>query len=228
MGFYRLEIRCSQDNEKSSQVARRNNYLLEGNLIGQCFEFNAFRNTLIYAKTLPEFSNLLGRAFIRRANQNDIAEIHSAHMRSIQEVCAQDYSVEQINAWGKRKLNAEKWPKRILNDEVWVVDLAGHVEGIGHACKVLQTQSETQIEINALYLTPAVLGKGLGQSIINKFKDWAQTQKIAKLSLNSTKTSLGFYQKMGFVKKQCESVPFMINNVAIDCYPMEAKTYPSL
>ncbi len=49
-GFHRIEIRCSGKNEKSAQVALRNNYILEGFLKDENIENGNYRDTFIFAK----------------------------------------------------------------------------------------------------------------------------------------------------------------------------------
>lgn len=50
IGFHRIEIRCSNRNEKSALVALRNNYALEGILKDEVMENGQFRDTYIFAK----------------------------------------------------------------------------------------------------------------------------------------------------------------------------------
>ena len=38
-------------------------------------------------------------AIVRKGKHGDEDEIHTAHMKSIREVCSKDYAEEQINAW---------------------------------------------------------------------------------------------------------------------------------
>ncbi len=50
LGFHRIEIRCSSQNEKSAFVALRNHYILEGYLKDEVIENGEFRDTFIFAK----------------------------------------------------------------------------------------------------------------------------------------------------------------------------------
>jgi len=55
VGFNRVEIRCSDLNEKSAGVPKRLGYTLEGILRKDSFEMGAFRNTQIYSKLQSEY-----------------------------------------------------------------------------------------------------------------------------------------------------------------------------
>ncbi len=66
--FHRIEIRCSADNVKSSAVAIRSGYKLEGYLRDEKIEQNRYRDTLIFSKLKSElkqnsFVTLLGLEF---------------------------------------------------------------------------------------------------------------------------------------------------------------------
>src|SRR5687768_6896034 len=69
---------------------------------------------------------------IRRAVPGDARAIHEAHMRSIREVCAKDYSEEQIRAWAGREFRQNERTAAITRDSVWVVEAEGRVAGYAH------------------------------------------------------------------------------------------------
>jgi ribosomal-protein-serine acetyltransferase len=218
-GIQRLEIRCSEDNLKSSQVALRNRYRMEATLRGDQWERGQFRNTLVFGKLLHEHAKHRNELFIRRATPLDAQQIHLVHMRSIQEVCAKDYRPDQIQAWGGRAFDLEKWQQRIAEHFVWVIAEQNSIRGIAHV--QLVDADAAVAEMQALYFAPEILGKGFGKLLIEKIFDWAKEMHLKKLVLNSTKTALGFYQKMGFTQGACESKLFMLGGVGIDCHPME-------
>ena len=62
LGFYRVEIRCDQKNTKSSQVAVRAGFRLEGVFLGDEISMGQRRNTLVFARCRNEsvikFENL--------------------------------------------------------------------------------------------------------------------------------------------------------------------------
>lgn len=55
LGFHRIEIRCSGQNEKSALVALRNHYVLEGYLKDEVMESGQYRDTFIFAKLSGQY-----------------------------------------------------------------------------------------------------------------------------------------------------------------------------
>lgn len=154
---------------------------------------------------------------VRKAATSDAEGIHKAHMTSIQKICAKDYREDQINAWGKREFQQEKLEACIKNDDVWVVESDGKIEGYGH----LKTWKEKNYaEVMGLYLTPVVIGKGLGRVIINLIKERAKERGFEKLNLSSTKTSKNFYESAGFQQFSPDD-SCLIGGVEIEGHPME-------
>jgi len=156
---------------------------------------------------------------IRRATIEDAEPIHRAHMRSIQEICAKDYTEKEIQAWGHRPYREDLRINSIKNDLVWVVEDEGEIEGFGHL-QVFTKDGVTQGYVVALYFTPKVTGKSLGKTMIGLMIEALREAKICVLTLQSTITSLDFYRKMGFM----ENGPMTTANVEgtpIPCYPMK-------
>lgn len=157
-------------------------------------------------------------AFVRRAKSSDAEAIHKAHMRSIQEVCSNEHSEEEILAWGHREYKEEQRLDAINNDLVWVAEDNGNIEGYGHF-RIFEKDGLKRGHIFGLYLTPKVLGKSLGKAIMNMILEEAQNEGVQKITLESTITAYDFYKKMGFV----ESGPLktvQISQTPIRCYPM--------
>lgn len=154
---------------------------------------------------------------VRKAAVSDAEGIHTAHMTSIQKICAKDYREDQINAWGKREFQQEKLEACIKNDDLWVVENNGKIEGYGH----LKTWKEkNHAEVMGLYLTPSVAGKGLGKTIINLIKERTRELGFEKLDLSSTKTAKSFYESAGF-KQVGPNDSCLIGGVEIEGHPME-------
>jgi dipeptidase E len=166
----------------------------------------------------PKYLGDLG-LIIRRASITDARQIHEAHMKSIQDICSQNYSAAEIQAWGHRAFKEEKRIESITNDLVWVVEDHGSIEGYGH----FKIQDDKQMGfIYGLYLTPKVVGKKLGRSIIDLMIIEAKLKKITEISLNATLTAHKFYQKMGFQDSGVES-SLEVNGQQIRCIPMSMK-----
>ena len=55
VGFNRVEVRCSDINERSANVPKYNGYTFEGELRQNSIELNEFRNTKIFSKLKSEY-----------------------------------------------------------------------------------------------------------------------------------------------------------------------------
>lgn len=157
----------------------------------------------------------MSKAVVRKAKFGDEEGIHTSHMLSIKEVCAKDYTPEQINAWGGREFNFEAKNNLIKNHHVWVIDLGGKIEGYG-----LLFIGEEKAEIGALYFTPKVLGQGLGRIMVQEMKEVSQSLGFKEIYLSSTKTSKKFYEKQGFIQ-YAEDDFCQIGGVPVEGHPMK-------
>lgn len=137
-----------------------------------------------------------GKTLIRRALDQDVADLHSAHMESIQKICAPDYTPEQIEAWGNRPLEIERRTAWILENPTWVLEINGKIEGYGQTGLV--KDDPRQSYLYGLYLTPRALGQGHGKALLQLLEDWARLQKCAEMELVGTKTALDFYLSQGY------------------------------
>jgi RimJ/RimL family protein N-acetyltransferase/ribosomal protein S18 acetylase RimI-like enzyme len=143
---------------------------------------------------------------LRRAELRDAEAIHRMHMRSIQEVCSKDHSPEEIAAWGGRPFSREIRERSITSDRVWVFEELGDVIGYAHLSfpksndELPASRSLDRCAyVNALYLAPEALGRGLGRRLAEAMFREVRDEKISKVELHSTLTAQAFYRKMGFV-----------------------------
>lgn len=157
---------------------------------------------------------------IRRAQIEDARAIHDAHMRSIREVCAPDYTQEQVDAWGGRPFDQSDREKCIREDFMWVVEDNGSILGFAHLR--LPKDKLGVGNVMGLYFAPEAKGKGLGRQMAQRVEGQASSEGCHTLILNSTITSLEFYKKMGF-QQTSPQICHAVRGVGIPCYPMEKK-----
>lgn len=154
---------------------------------------------------------------IRKASLQDAYAIHEAHMKSIQALCAKDYSEEQIKAWGHRQYNQSERHQAILNHQVWVLESQGIIEGYAHL-KV----DNGEANIQALYITAKMAGLKFGKRLVEMMIEACYKQRVRKIKLCSTLTAREFYKKSGFVETN-EKSALQMGGVTIDCISMEMK-----
>ena len=130
--------------------------------------------------------------FIRTACHEDADGMIKAHRISIREVCAKDYTVEQIDAWSGRDFKAKIWHQYMDKDAVSVVaDEAVNIFGFCHHGTADEIQNK--YELKGLYLTPDALGMGFGSKMVSDAISLAKKQGHDELFLYSTKTAVEFY-----------------------------------
>lgn len=153
---------------------------------------------------------------IRRAKHSDAHDIITAHVRSIREICAKDYTPEQIEAWAGRKFKPELWCQAMDRDYVWVVELNSQVKGFGH----LAIMNENIGEVMGLYFTPELRGLKAGKKLFSEMVEEARKHGVKKLELHATLTAKTFYESLGFhqVEGRCS---VEMQGVDIPCFPME-------
>jgi GNAT superfamily N-acetyltransferase len=169
---------------------------------------------LLLIKAIPSRDPHL---IIRRARAEDAEAIHRAHMRSIQQVCRNEYTPEQIGAWGGRPYVAEHRLKAIREDSVWVVEFLGEIAGFG---QMMRTESPGVGEVMALYLTPEALGKGAGKRILFLMEERARELGWAELKLGASLTAREFYRRQGY-ELDGDPRELAIGGVGIPYIPMK-------
>ena len=142
-------------------------------------------------------------------------------MRSIVELCAKDYDEVQINAWGRRPFNRDQLILSMRHDLVWVVELNGRIEGFGHFKKHSREGQDFGV-ILGLYFTPEVKGLGLGRKLVRLMEEKSHELGLMRIELQSTLTSHGFYEKLGF-RAMGDTMTIHIGGVALPCVPMEKR-----
>ncbi|MFM6929298.1 MAG: GNAT family N-acetyltransferase [Bdellovibrio sp.] len=158
---------------------------------------------------------------IRRALPDDALGIHEAHMRSIREVCSKDHTAEEIQGWGNRPYREDQRVNAIQKQHVWVVENVGKIAGYGHL--FLSNKDDLMRGyVVALYLAPEANGRGLGAELIRSMIAEAQSKKAIEISLESTLTAHGFYNKMGF-RDSGEQITVEVGGSKVRCIPMTLK-----
>lgn len=223
-GIERMQCRCKVGNDASFRVMEKLGFSYEGTLRKAIYHRERFWDMKYTSLLFEDWrKSQKSRPFVRRARHGDEEGIHKAHMKSIKEVCSKDYTQEQINAWGGREFNFEQKRKLIDNQYMWVVEDQGIVEGYGLLWFYPENhEKEGQADIGGLYLTPKVLGRGLGKEIVFYIKEMAKVVGVSEVYLSSTKTSKKFYESQGFKQYEKDDVS-MIGGVPVEGHPMKVK-----
>lgn len=154
---------------------------------------------------------------IRRAEVADAEAIHKAHMKSINEICVQDHTAEEIKVWGGRSFNATARVSGIKTQFYVVAEHNGQVEGFMQVAK--DPNDPHSAHVFGLYLTPEAKGKKVGQRMMNLLSEYCDFAFIDKMTLISSITAFNFYKKQGFIQDG-EMSGVSMNGVTIRGYPI--------
>ena len=132
---------------------------------------------------------------IRPMQGEDTIRMHELHTACLRQICAQDYTDLQIEAWLAGR-SPEGYLRMIEdhNERMFVALLDDIVAGFA---------SWRDMEFLSLYVDPDHNGKGIGQSLHQACDTDASSLHRRIMRVDSTLSARGFYERMGyrFVRK---------------------------
>lgn len=151
---------------------------------------------------------------IRPARIDDAEGIFEAHRRSIQEVCAKDYTPEQIAGWFPNTRTPQNYADKISEGDkkYFVADINGVIVGFSNF--------ENDGSISSCYIHPNYLRRGIATELFKATEAAIKELNIHKITLNSSKTAVKFYQSMGMSVAK-EILHRLRSGVDVEAYQME-------
>lgn len=150
---------------------------------------------------------------IRQATGRDALRIRNVHLASIKGLCAREYTPPQIEAWAAPR-SPEAYRKGMANGEIMFVAVSG-LRIVGFSCFLGS-------EINAVYVHPRYVRRGIGSSLLCAIETEARAQRLVTLSLHASLTALPFYLSHGY-QNLCQSEHTVRNGIKIPCIVMSKK-----
>jgi GNAT superfamily N-acetyltransferase len=140
---------------------------------------------------------------VRRASSKDSADLARLTIRSIREICAKDYADADLSSWleNKTPANFSAWAKS-KDHSLYVAECQGIPSGVG-----LFSHDGW---IRLCYVLPEALKKGAGRALMAAMEAEACKRGLKRLELESTRTALKFYLRLGYVagkRGKCSSCP---------------------
>jgi len=126
---------------------------------------------------------------IRSAIATDADAIHELHTKSVQELCAEHYTPEQIAGWLKQRTSAGYLPG-IERNEIFVAEAHFEIVGFGHAIPG---------EVLAVFVAPDRAHQGIGTALLAHAMDIARKNAQWVVRLEATLNAQKFYERAGFV-----------------------------
>ncbi|MEE2732930.1 MAG: GNAT family N-acetyltransferase [Pseudomonadota bacterium] len=131
---------------------------------------------------------------IRSAQVEDAAQCCEVIRASIVELCQQDHHGEQarIDDWLQNKT--------VAHCEHWIQDQATNTFVADEGGQVVGVSSISHSgHLFLLYLRPGTVGKGVGAQLLSAAEDSVRALGVRHLTLESTLTAKGFYERFGYV-----------------------------
>ena len=124
-----------------------------------------------------------------------LAEIFRA---SIEELCAEDYSEAQQEAWASAADDEEEFGARLTGELTLVATVDGHALGFAALAD--------NKRIDMLYVHPIAAGQGAAAMLCDALEKLAAARGAKELSVDASDTARGFFEKRGFVAKTRNTV----------------------
>jgi putative acetyltransferase len=127
---------------------------------------------------------------IRKANINDAVKIKNLHVASIQQVCASDYTSDQIEVWASNKRVSDYRQAIATGEEIMFVAERGD--------RVVGFVGIRSDEVRALYMHPKYLKQGIGLALLMFAEEQLKKSGIKTARLSATLNAQNFYLKHGW------------------------------
>jgi GNAT superfamily N-acetyltransferase len=135
----------------------------------------------------------MGSIRFRQARTSDAARILSIKQAAIGSIDSDAYASEQIDAWRPDDDALDDFERAIESDR-FVILLAEEDE-VAVAYGVLNTKEN---RIDAVFVHPEHMGKGLASSLVRQFETRAQMADLPELKIVSSKNAKPFYQSLDY------------------------------
>ena len=143
---------------------------------------------------VPSNYDKCGAISIRRARQEDRGAIWHVHTRAIREVCKSHYSERELQIWTD-VLKPGRYEDQIRKGPFYVAVERGSIIGFGNL-------NQKSGEIEALYVHPDHVGRGVGMRILQALENVALDAGLKLLRLSSSLNAVRFYEMAGYKPQQ--------------------------
>ena len=148
---------------------------------------------------------------IRPALVEDSEALCVLHKRAIRELCCQDYSPAQIEAWASPK-KPETYRSRIEHQVAFTAVSQDKIVGF------VRFNPETN-ELCSIFIDPACARMGVGTTLMHHADKAALALGLSYFWLHASLTAVPFYETLGYVKQK--EVTHQFPNIELPAIYME-------
>ncbi|MEW2923292.1 GNAT family N-acetyltransferase [Muricauda sp. ANG21] len=127
---------------------------------------------------------------LRRANRNDLKELQSLYIESIEGLGKLNYTDEQLSAWKSSVNNRERWTEAINNQHFLIAQINKKIVGFGSL--------ENGSYIDFLYVSKNHSRMGVASRIFERLEKAALKLDQTELESDVSLTAEPFFKSKGF------------------------------
>lgn len=135
---------------------------------------------------------------VRQALLEDIISILDLFRQTIEWVCAEHYTDEQIRIWIQGACQTQKWINRIEEQYFIISTSAGSLTGFASI--------SVEGYLDLLYVHKHWQGKGAGKTLYTELERFASDHEIPEIYSDVSLSAVPFFTKMGFQILKSQSV----------------------
>jgi GNAT superfamily N-acetyltransferase len=143
---------------------------------------------------------------IRKGRQEDKESIWQVHTLAIRKVCRSHYAEKELALWAG-VLKPGRYKKPIEDGTLLVAEEEDFIIGFGNLNK-------TTGEIEAMYVDPDHVGRGVGIEILQALEELAAEVGLTTLRLSAALNAVGFYERAGYTSQGQERYLLPFERVA--------------
>jgi len=155
---------------------------------------------------------------IRKARQVDKEALWEIHIRAIKELCKSHYSERELNMWTE-VIKPGRYEEQMKRGPFYVAVEGETIIAFGNL-------NQKSGEIEALYVDPDHVRRGVGLKILEALENTALDSGLERLCLTSSLNAVGFYEMAGYKpqKQKRWLLPFEM----VVCVPMSKELKETL
>ena len=154
---------------------------------------------------------------VRRAREEDAQGVWRVHLSAIRGVAHSHYTPEEVEAWASPR-GPEHYAEAIRNKEFYVAEEGDAVVGFG-------TLNPGENEIEAVYVSPEVVRRGVGSAILRRLEERARALGLNSLKMDASLNAVPFYRSAGY-ESQKGTTHRLSSGVEIGCVLMTKELSP--
>lgn len=135
---------------------------------------------------------------IEKYQSSDIDEISTLFVQTVHNVCAKDYTSEQLFAWASNDVDKQKWNEQFLKNHTLVAKENGQIVGFGDiTCDGY---------LDRLYVHKDFLRKHIATKLCDELESYCKAQGVLTIQTHASLTARSFFNSRNYVIEKMQTV----------------------